>query len=135
MIASKADHLGREIDPGHARAALGERDGPLTTAAAGVEEARIPAQPQGIPDAIELSIAVCRQGIGLGPGVPTLGAGVPGGAGALEPAGMILPHAGGIDVDWRGKAFAARKLQSVGCHGSSGAQAPAPRFRARAHSG
>ncbi len=80
LFASEADHLGREIDPGHARAALGERDGPLTTAAAGVEEARIPAQPKGIPDAIELGIAVGRQGIDLGPGVPTLGASVPGGA-------------------------------------------------------
>ena len=80
MIASEADHLGGEIDPGHARAAFGKCNGPLATAAAGVKEARIPVQPQGIPNAIELSTAVCRQGIGLGPGVPPLGAGVPGGA-------------------------------------------------------
>ena len=80
MITSEADHLGREIDPGDARAALGEREGPLTTAAAGVKEAGTPAQPKGVPDAIEFSFAVGRQGIDLGPGVPTLGASVPGGA-------------------------------------------------------
>ena len=37
MIASEADHLGREIDRRHPRAALGKRDGPLATATAGVE--------------------------------------------------------------------------------------------------
>ena len=61
--------------------------------------ARVPAQPQAIPDAIQLNTAVCRQGIGLGPGVPTLGAGVPGGAGALEPTDMIFLHPDRIGVD------------------------------------
>ena len=79
MIASEANHLGREIDRRHARAALGKRDGPLATATASVKDARVPAQPQRIPDAIELGAAIWRQGIDLGPGVPTLGAGVPGG--------------------------------------------------------
>ena len=80
MIASEADHLGREIDRRHPRAALGKRDGPLATATAGVKDARIPAQPQGVPDAIELRAAVWRQGVDFGPGIPTFGAGVPGGA-------------------------------------------------------
>ena len=80
MLPREADHLGREIDRRHARAALGKCDGPLATATAGVKDARIPAQPKGIPDAIKLSTAVWRQGVGLGAGVPTLGAGVPGDA-------------------------------------------------------
>jgi hypothetical protein len=43
MIASEANHLGREIDRRHVGAALGKRDGPLAAATAGIEDARIPA--------------------------------------------------------------------------------------------
>ena len=52
IVASEADHLSGQIDPGHACTAFGERDGPLTTAAAGIKEARIAVQPQRIPNAI-----------------------------------------------------------------------------------
>src|SRR5215213_7474153 len=76
IVTGEAYHPGRKIDPSDARATLGERNGPLTTAAAGVQEARPTAQPQGVPDAIELEFAVRGNGIDLSPRVPTLGASI-----------------------------------------------------------
>ena len=108
MLASETDHLGREIDRRDASASLGKCDCPLTSAAAGVKNARIPVQPQRVPDAIELRTAIRRQRVRLGPGIPTLGAGVPRGARALKPAVVIIVRASGIEIHrWR-TALAAR---------------------------
>ncbi len=88
-VLGAADHLRREVDAGHPRATFGQGDGELAAAAPGIEHAGAGREAEGVPDAVEVAFAVWGQRVRLGAGVPPLGAGVPGGAGAFQPARLV----------------------------------------------